>query len=572
VTGPAASPGVTAGGGNRRLGLALVVIATAQLMVVLDATIVNVALPHIQQALGFSGSGLEWVVNAYAVTFGGLLLLGGRAGDILGRRRVFVFGLLLFSAASLFGGFATSQAWLLTARAVQGVGGAVIAPTALALITTNFPEGGERNRAFGVYAAMAGAGSAAGLLLGGILTTYLSWRWVLFVNVPIGIVVAAAAPRVLAESPRRPGRVDVAGAVTGTSGIALLVYGLSKAATGPDGVSHWGDAQVVASLAASVVLLVSFVLIEMRSSRPLLPMRVLADRNRSGAYLIMLCVATGLFALFFFLTLFIQTVLGYSAIRAGVAYLPFAVGVVIASGLASQLVPRVGPRPLIVAGCAMVAGGMFWFSRLTEHAGYAGDLLGPQIVSSFGLGLVFVPLALVALHKVAEQDSGVASSLLNTAQQVGGAIGLAVLGTVAWTAVANSTRTQIAAAAKAGRPLPKPGTPPPTSIYYHALTAGFSRAFVVAAGIGLVALLIAIVTIRVRRQELAGNAPEPQEAAPQPAAQQPGTVQTATVRPAAPQPASQPGAVQPAAAQPGTVQRREDRTALAAAVRPCRLC
>ena len=483
-TGQAAAPAATAGG-NRRLGLALLVIATAQLMVVLDATIVNVALPHIQQALGFSGSGLEWVVNAYAVTFGGLLLLGGRAGDILGRRRVFVFGLLLFSAASLFGGFATSQAWLLTARAVQGVGGAVIAPTALALITTNFPEGGERNRAFGVYAAMASAGSAAGLLLGGILTTYLSWRWVLFVNVPIGILVAAAAPRVLAESPRRPGRIDVAGAITGTGGIALLVYGLSKAATGPDGVSHWGDAQVLASLTASVVLLVSFVLIEMRSSRPLLPMRVLADRNRSGAYLIMLCVSTGLFGLFFFLTLFIQTVLGYSAIRSGIAYLPFAIGVVIASALASQLVPRIGPRPLIVAGAAMVAGGMFWFSRLTEHASYAGDLLGPQIVSSFGLGLVFVPLALVALHKVAEQDTGVASSLLNTAQQVGGAIGLAVLGTVAWTTVADSVRTQVAhTAAAAGRPLPKPGTPPPTSIYYHALTVGFSRAFLVAAASG----------------------------------------------------------------------------------------
>ena len=402
-------------------------------MVVLDATIVNVALPHIQRALGFSGSGLEWVVNAYAVTFGGLLLLGGRAGDILGRRRVFVFGLLLFSAASLLGGFATSQWWLLAARAIQGAGGAVIAPTALALITTNFPEGGPRNRAFGVYAAMAGAGSAAGLLLGGILTTYASWRWVLFVNVPIGILVAAAAPRVLAESPRRPGRIDVAGAVTGTGGVALLVYGLSKAATGPDGVSHWGDAQVLASLAAAVVLLVSFVLIEMRSSRPLLPMRVLADRNRSGAYLIMLCIATGLFGLFFFLTLFIQTVLGYSAIRSGIAYLPFAVGVVIASALASRLVPRIGPRPLIVAGAAAVAGGMFWFSRLTEHAGYAGQLLGPMLVSSFGLGLVFVPLALVALHNVAEQDSGVASSLLNTAQQVGGAIGLALLGTVAWT-------------------------------------------------------------------------------------------------------------------------------------------
>jgi len=548
VTGRAASPGVTAGGGNRRLGLALLVIATAQLMVVLDGTIVNVALPHIQQALGFSGTGLEWVVNAYAITFGGLLLLGGRAGDILGRRRVFVSGLLLFSAASLFGGFATSQAWLLTARAVQGAGGAVIAPTALALISTNFPQGQERNRAFSVYAAMAGAGAAAGLVLGGLLTTYASWRWVFFVNVPIGILIAASAPRVLTESPRLPGRIDWAGAVTGCGGVALLVYGLSKAATGADGISHWGDAQVVASLTAAVVLLVSFVLIEMRSSHPLLPMRVLAERNRAGALLIMLCIATGLFGVFFFLTLFIQTVLGYSPIRAGVAFLPFAVGVVIGSGLASPLVARIGPRPLIVTGAAMVAGGMFWYSRLTDHAGYASHLLGPTLVSSLGLGLVFVPLALVALYKVAEQDSGVASSLLNTAQQVGGAIGLALLGTIAWTAVANSVRTQVAAAAKAGQPLPKPGTPPPVSIYNHALTVGFSRAFEVAAGIALLALLIAIATIRVRRQELAGTAPEPQQAAPQHAAGQ------------------------SAAPQPGIVQRHEDRAVLAAAVRPCRLC
>jgi EmrB/QacA subfamily drug resistance transporter len=558
VTGRAASPGATADGGNRRLGLALLVIATAQLMVVLDGTIVNVALPHIQRALGFSGTGLEWVVNAYAITFGGLLLLGGRAGDILGRRRVFVSGLLLFSAASLLGGFATSQWWLLTARAVQGAGGAVIAPTALALISTNFPQGAERNRAFSVYAAMAGAGAAAGLVLGGVLTTYASWRWVFFVNVPIGILIAAAAPRVLAESPRRPGRIDWAGAVTGCGGIALLVYGLSKAATGADGVSHWGDAQVVASLTAAVVLLVSFVLIEMRSSHPLLPMRVLADRNRAGALLIMLCVATGLFGVFFFLTLFIQTVLGYSPIRAGIAFLPFAVGVVIASALASPLVARIGPRPLIVAGAAMVAGGMFWYSRLTEHAGYASNLLGPTLVSSFGLGLVFVPLALVALYKVAEQDSGVASSLLNAAQQVGGAIGLALLGTVAWTAVANSVRTQVAAAAKAGRPLPKPGTAPPASIYNHALTVGFSRAFLVAAAIALLALVIAIATIRVRRQELAGTAPEPQQAAAQPAAAQPA--------------AAQPAAAQPAAPQPGIVQRHEDRAVLAAAARPCRLC
>jgi len=539
------SPAATVGGGNRRLGLALLVIATAQLMVVLDATIVNVALPHVQQALGFSGTGLEWVVNAYAVTFGGLLLLGGRAGDILGRRRVFVAGLLLFSGASLLGGFATSQWWLLTARAIQGVGGAVIAPTALALITTNFPEGQERNRAFSVYAAMAGAGSAVGLLLGGVLTTYASWRWVLFVNVPIGILVAFAAPRVLAESPRRPGRVDVAGAVTGTGGVALLVYGLSKAATGSDGVSHWGDAQVLASLSAAVVLLVSFVLIEMRSPYPLLPLRVLADRNRSGSYLIILCVSTGLFGLFFFLTLFIQDVLGYSAIRTGLAYLPFAVGVVVASGLASPLVARIGPRPLIVTGTAMVAGGMFWFSRLTEHAGYASELLGPQLVSSFGLGLVFVPLSLVSLHNVAERDSGVASSLLNTGQQVGGAIGLAVLGTVAWTTVADTVRTQLAHAAA--------GTHVSASIEDHALTVGFSRGFEVAAGIGLLALLIAIVTIRVSRQELAGAAAGPQESPPAPGTAPPGTGPSAVP-------------------QPATEQANEDRTALAAAARPCRFC
>ena len=566
VTRRTTSPDATAGGGNRRLGLALLVIATAQLMVVLDGTIVNVALPHVQRALGFSGTGLEWVVNAYAVTFGGLLLLGGRAGDILGRRRVFVFGLLLFSGASLLGGFATSQWWLLTARAIQGAGGAVIAPTALALITTNFPEGRPRNRAFGVYAAMAGGGAAVGLLLGGVLTTYVSWRWVLFVNVPIGILVAAAALRVLAESPRRPGRIDAAGAVTGTGGVAILVYGLSKAATGSDGVSHWGDVQVVASLAAAAVLLVSFVLIEMRSSHPLLPMRLLADRNRSGAYLVMLCIGTALFGMFFFLTLFMQTVLGYSAIRTGVAYLPFAVGTVSSSSLASQLVARVGARPTIVAGTAAVAVGTFWFSRLTEHAGYAGQLLGPTLATSFGLGLVFVPLSLVALHNVAEQESGAAASMLNVGQQVGGAIGLALLGTVAWTAVAASIRTQVAqaaAAAKAGQPVPKPGTPPPASIVDHALAVGFSRAFLVSTAIALLALLIAVATIRVSRQELAGAVPAPQETTPQPPAPRPATPQPLAPRPAA---------LQPAALQPATVQQPEDRAALAAAVRPCRFC
>jgi EmrB/QacA subfamily drug resistance transporter len=515
---------------STRLGLALVVIASAQLMVVLDATIVNVALPHVQRALGFSGNGLEWVVNAYAVTFGGLLLLGGRAGDRLGRRRVFVFGLLLFAAASFVGGFATSQAWLLTARAVQGVGGAVVAPTALSLITTNFPEGAPRNRALGVYSAMAGGGGAVGLLLGGILTTYASWRWVFFVNAPIGLLVAAAAPRVLAESARRPGRIDIAGAVTGTLGVALLVYGLSKAATGQDGVSHWGDAQTVASLVTAAVLLVAFVMIEQRASSPLLPMQVLADRDRSGAYLIMLCIGTAMFGLFFFLTLFAQTVLGYSAIRSGLSYLPFAVGIVAASTLASQLIGRVGARPLMVAGAAAAAGGMFWFSRLTEHAGYFGQLFPPMLVTSIGLGLLFVPLSLVALHNVEEQHAGVASSLLNTGQQVGGAIGLAALGTVAWTTVANTLRNPRAAIASGV---------PPAQLGHHALATGFSRGFLVSAIIALLAFVIALVTIRLRRQDLAGAQPPPPEVAE---------------------------------AEPAVLQRHEGQVALASAIRPCRPC
>src|SRR5580704_2323712 len=260
---------ISSGAPSRRLGLALAVIATAQLMVVLDATIVNVALPHIQRALGFSGTGLEWVVNAYALTFGGLLLLGGRAGDILGRRRMFIAGIVLFSLASLAGGFATTQAWLLAARAAQGVGAAVIAPTALALITTTFPEGPPRNRAMGVYPAMSIGGAAVGLMAGGLLTTYLSWRWVLFVNVPIGAIVALTAPRALAGSPGRRGRFDFPGAITSTAGLAALVYGLTSAATSQNGVSHWGDTKVIAALTAAVVLLAAFIAIEAHSEHPL---------------------------------------------------------------------------------------------------------------------------------------------------------------------------------------------------------------------------------------------------------------------------------------------------------------
>src|ERR1035441_370461 len=317
AAGRAAAGGAAAGPVRRHLGLALAVIATAQLMVVLDATIVNVALPHVQRALGFSGTGLEWVVNAYALTFGGLLLLGGRAGDILGRSGVFIAGIILFSLASLLGGFATTQAWLLGARALQGVGGAIVAPTALSLITTTFPEGPPRNRAMGVYAAMSIGGAAVGLIAGGLLTTYLSWRWVLFVNVPIGVIVALVAPQAFAETARNRGRFDLPGAITATLGLASLVYGLSDAATSPNGVSHWGDAKVVASLAAAVVLLTSFVIIEWRSRHALMPLRIFRNRDRSAANLIMLCVGTAMFGMFFFLTLFVQNVWGYSALKTG---------------------------------------------------------------------------------------------------------------------------------------------------------------------------------------------------------------------------------------------------------------
>jgi EmrB/QacA subfamily drug resistance transporter len=503
------------GTGPRRLGLALAVIATAQLMVVLDATIVNVALPHIQTALGFSGTGLEWVVNAYALAFGGLLLLGGRSGDLLGRRRVFIGGILLFTVASLVGGFATSQAWLLSARVVQGIGGAFAAPTALSLIAVTFPEGKPRNRAMGVYAAMSVAGSAVGLVAGGLLVSYASWRWVMFVNVPIGVLVALAAPRVLGESERRRGSFDLPGAITATIGLAALVYGLSNAATSQNGVSHWGDTKVVASLVAAVVLLVAFAIIEVRSKHALMPIRVLANRNRSGSYLIMLCLGTAMFGMFFFLTIFVQTVWGYSAIKAGVAYLPMVAMIMLASGIASQLVPRIGARPLMLTGSVIGTGGMFWLSRLTEHSTYVGGLLGPTMVTAAGLGLLFVPISLVALSKVDDSDAGVASSLLNTGQQVGGSIGLAVLGTVAWSAVANSVKSQAPAAAATAKAAAAGGHPLSaakaaalqTHIYDHALAVGFSRGFLVSAGIALLALVITVLTIRVRREDLAGINP-----------------------------------------------------------------
>ena len=359
----------------------------------------------------------------------------------------------------------------------------------------------------GVYAAMSVAGGAVGLIAGGLLTTYASWRWVLFVNVPIGLAAALAAPRILRESPRQRGRFDLPGASTGTGGVTALVYGLANAATSPDGTSHWGDAKAVASLAASVVLLAAFAFIETRAEHPLLPVRLLADRNRTGANLIMLCVGAAISGMFFFLTVFMQTVWGYSALRTGLGYLPLTAGILVSSGAAARLVSRIGARPLLLAGAPAAAGGMYWLSRISEHgSSYADGVLGPLLVIAVGLGLLFVPVTLVAMSRVADEESGVAASLRNTGQQVGGSIGLAVLGTVTWTVVANSIHAQAARAATAASP-GHPGRPSRaalTAVYHHALATGFSRAFVVTAGIMLLALVITIIAIRVKRADLGG--------------------------------------------------------------------
>ena len=485
-------------GAGRHLGLALLVIATAQLMVVLDATIVTVALPHIQTGLGFSSSGLEWVVNAYVLTLGGLLLLGGRAGDLFGRRRMFIIGLLLFSAASLAGGLATAQAWLLAARAVQGAGGAVVAPTALSLVATTFPEGQARNRAMGVYAAMSVAGSVIGLVVGGLLVTYVSWRWVLFVNVPVGIAAAFAALIVLPGVAPRRGRFDVPGAVTGTAGMAALVYGLSEA---DNGTFRWGAANVVAALAAGVVLLAAFAVIQTRSQDGLLPVRLLRSRDRVGANLIMLGVGAAIGGVFFFLSLFVQDVWAYSALRAGMSFLPFTIVMLAATAVATRLVPRVGPRPLLMAGAVLSAGGLYWLSRLTVHSTYAGGLLGPALIIGTGLGLLFLPSSLVSLAGVAEAASGAAASLLNAGRQLGAAVGLAVLGSVAWTVTADSARTAAAgpAAAQAQTAAWQ------AAARQRALTAGFDRAFLVAAAIAVLMLVVATTVIRARRADVVGG-------------------------------------------------------------------
>ncbi|WP_206518100.1 MFS transporter [Rhodococcus sp. X156] len=410
---------------TRNGGLALTVICVAQLMVVLDATVVNVALPSIRADLDFSLDNLTWVVTAYSLAFGGLLLFGGRTGDLFGRRRMFMIGVSLFAAASLVGGLANSEAMLIIARAAQGAGGAIAAPTALALLATTFTEPAARSRAFGVFAAMGASGGAFGLLLGGILTDYASWRWALFINVPIGAIVLLLAPRVLHESQGSGTKLDLPGAITVTAGMSTLVYGLTKAAS--DG---WGSTSTVVTLGIAAALLVAFVAIEHFATHPLMPFRVFADRNRTGAYLIMLFLAAGMFTTFYFLAQYLQNVHGWSPVRTGVGFLPMPTTIMFLSVVVvRRLIPRIGIRPFLTIGPIFALAGMVSFAQLDASSSY-WPFLGGLLLLGVGMGCSFVPLTMTAVNGVAPHETGLASALLNTGQQVGGAIGLAVFGTV----------------------------------------------------------------------------------------------------------------------------------------------
>ena len=448
---------------------ALAVIAIAQLMIVLDGSIVNLAIPSAQADLGIAPADVTWIVTAYTLTFGGLLLLGGRIADYSGRKRAFIVGLIGFAGASLLGGLAPSEGLLIAARALQGAFAALLAPAALALITVTFHEPRERAKAFGVIGAISGGGAAIGLLLGGVLTEYLSWRWCLAVNTPIAIGAALAARRFVTES-RAGGNTsyDIPGAATSTLGLIALVYGFTQAA--PDGYqdgAHWTDPSTLAWFAAAVVLLVSFVIIEMRTDHPLLPLRVVAERNRGGAYLASLITGAALFAMFLFLGLYLQVILQYSPVEAGLAFLPFSVGIILSAGIAANLLPKVGPRPLMVPGLLAGAAGMLWLTRLTPESDYLTAVLPAMVVMSVGMAFTFIPTATVALHGVAHHDAGVASAVINTTQQVGGSLGTAVMNTVAVTATSAYLAANAATLGEGALPA--------------ALTHGFTRGFALGA-------------------------------------------------------------------------------------------
>jgi EmrB/QacA subfamily drug resistance transporter len=516
---------------HKRLRWALVLISLAQLMVVLDSTIANIALPYIGADLDISQGNLQWIVTGYALAFGGLLLLGGRLGDLYGRRAVFMAGVLIFAVASLIGGLAQNEAMLLASRAVQGLGAALASPAALALITTTFPAGKERNRAFAVYAMMSGAGAAVGLILGGWLTGIHNlellgvhvdgWRLTFFIVVPIGMVAAAFAPRFFEESERHAGELDVPGAITGTLGLLGLVYGFSRAG---DAAHGWGDSLTLASLGAGAALLALFAVIESRVEHPLLPIRIFANQTRAASFAAMMLMPAAMFSMFFFLSLYIQNIMGYSPLKAGVAFLPFSVGIVISATIVSNLMGKIDPRFIAGIGTLMASAALFGFSRLSVPDGAdsvlsaltSGAYLGADVnywtsifpfvmLMSLGMGAVFVPLTLTAVHHVRSEDSGIGSGVLNTMQQVGGALGLAIMSTIA-SSVSTGHADKIAPGIAKGLAGAEPGLVE-TAIQMGSFPSGASAAFFFGTFLMLTGSAIVWLFLNVKHEELATDGP-----------------------------------------------------------------
>jgi EmrB/QacA subfamily drug resistance transporter len=474
---------------------ALAVLGVAYLMVVLDVSIVNVALPSIQKSLGFSSSGLEWVVSGYALTFGGFLLLGGRLGDLLGRRRVFMVGLVLFALFSLLCGLSVSPAMLIAARVLQGAAGAILSPSVFSIVSVTFEEGSDRNKALGILGAIAGSGAAIGLLLGGVLTEFASWEWIFFVNVPIGLGVLLLVPRLVTESraPDMARHFDIAGAVTVTGGLMLLVYGLTRAPT-----VGWGSAETIASFVGFAVLIGAALVIERRSPSPLIDLNIFRRRTLAGANVLALLLGTMLFGMFFLLTLYQQDVLGYSPLRTGVNNLAIALTVIASSTVSQALVTHVGVKPVLTAGFVLLGGGLAYYTQISPDGSYLTDLLPGFLLTGTGLGCSFVPISIAALGGVTNREAGLASGLITTSQQIGGGIGLAVLSTV------STTRTNNLLASGVAQPI--------------ALTDGFQLAFWVGVGIAAAAVLTTLIVIRGRdvRPEPARRplSPEPSPSSP----------------------------------------------------------
>ena len=473
---------------DTRKWIALVLLCATQFMVVLDVAIVNVALPSIQTALGFSQENLQWVVSAYTLTFGGFLLLGGRTADLLGRRRVFLAGLALFSAASLACGLAQSDTFLIAARAVQGVGAAVISPGALSILMTTFREGSERNKALGIWGAIAGIGGAAGVLLGGVLTDTLGWEWIFLVNVPVGVAVILLTPRFVAESHAENATrsFDVAGAVSVTAGLALLVYALVNTDS-----AGWASGETIGLMAVSAALIVAFVVIEMRAKAPLLPLGIFRLRSLTGANIVGLLLGAAIFSMFFFLSLYMQQVLGYSALRSGFAYLLVAVTIIIAAAVSQALVTRYGSKVILAIGMALLTLGLLWFTMIEVNGSYVANLVPGFLLTGVGLGFAFVPVSIAALQGVQAHEAGIASGLINTSQQIGGALGIAILATIATTHTDSVMR-------EAGGD---------SSQLTRALTEGFQYAFAVGAGMALIGLVATLIFLD--RSDVGQEAPVP---------------------------------------------------------------